>query len=486
MKKQVRPLGRSLSLIFLVLQMLMALISCRSGTQPDELAMNTPDSGIDGNEMKIDSSPVPAFPGAEGFGSHSVGGRGGKVIEVNNLNDDGPGSLRAAINAFGPRIVVFRIGGTIELQSSLEISNPYLTIAGQTAPGGGITLKNSTSTIHSPLIIRTHDVVIRYIRSRPGPPADLSSNGDALAIFGYNVIIDHSSFSWAIDEVVSTWYDAHDITFQWNIISEGLHCSNHTKGCHSMGLLIGSDGSGNISIHNNLFAHNHERNPMIKSSGLVDMVNNVIYNPWGTPLVVIDEYGMENVNSISNYFKPGVDTVPGKHLVSAKSLANKGIEIFVYGNITPHRLLDSLPQWLAVNPGSRKWLVMKQHITPPITITSAFEAYDRVLADAGASSGLDSQGNLYRRRDAVDDRIVTDVKLGTGNIIDDPYEVGGWPELAAGAAPTDTDHDGMPDVWEGLFGLDRYDSSDGPGDADQDGYTNIEEYLNSTNPISSQ
>ncbi len=420
------------------------------------------------------SSPR-AFPGAEGFGAVSVGGRGGRVIEVTNLNDAGEGSLRAAVEAEGPRLVTFRTGGTIELASSLEIVNPYITIAGQSAPGGGITLKNSAPNSSSPLIVRTHDVVIRYIRSRPGAAGSDGSNLDALEILGgaYNVIVDHCSFSWAVDETVSTWYDAHDITIQWCVIAEGLNCSIHGEGCHSTGLLLGSSGSGNISVHHNLFAHNHNRNPMVKTTGVVDIVNNVIYNSWGTPIVISDEYGRVRVNVVGNYFRDGPDTEPDKYLVNASSPNGMGVELFAHANITPQRPWDNLDDRAAVFPDARQWLVPARHEAPEIQWTSAFDAYQQVLADGGATLPV---------RDLVDRQIVNDVNNGTGKIIDDPAHVGGWPTLAAGVAPADRDHDGMPDAWETAAGLNPADPSDGPLDADGDGYTNVEEYLNGTNP----
>jgi pectate lyase len=417
-----------------------------------------------------------------------VGGRGGRVIEVTNLNDAGPGSLRAAIEAEGPRIVVFRIGGTIELHSGLIITNPFITIAGQTAPGGGITLKNHSTSKDISLDIFTHDVIIRYISSRPGPcvrePGIVDAIGagdDAHAV--YNIIIDHGSFSWATDQVAGTWYDARDITVQWSIIAEGLHCSTHEEGCHSMGMLLGSDGSRNFSIHHNLFAHNHERNPYVKTSGLVDVVNNVVYNSWGTPIVVADDFGQVPINSIGNYVKVGVDSNPDKYLVTVVGPSDSGAQVFVRGNIIPLRPRDDMDEWLVVKPVARQWIVPSRHNAPPVTTTSAFEAYDQVLAGVGATIGLDSRGNEYWRRDVVDQRIINDVRNGTGKIIDDPSEVGGWPRLAAGVAPRDSDHDGMPDDWEKMHGFDPYHPADGPADADGDWYTNIEEYLNGTDPI---
>ena len=203
-----------------------------------------------------------AFPGAAGFGANALGGRGGRALMVTNLNDSGPGSLRAAIEAEGPRTVIFRVAGTIELKTRIDIANPYITIAGQTAPGGGITLKIDPNYTRSPLRILTHDVILRYIRSRPGPSTAESDILDALTIpSGHDIIVDHCSFSWATDEVVNTWNDVHDITIQWSIISEGLNDSTHPKGPHSKGMLIGSEGAERISVHHNLFAHNRKRNP---------------------------------------------------------------------------------------------------------------------------------------------------------------------------------------------------------------------------------
>jgi pectate lyase len=430
--------------------------------------------------------PQVAFPGAEGFGKESVGGRGGIVLEVTNLDNDGPGSFRTAVDADGPRIVIFRIAGTIELKTPIEIKKPYITIAGQSAPGGGITLKNDPSNADSALIIATHDVIIRYIRSRPGPPQSTSSNGDALEILGpgaYNIIIDHCSFSWAIDEVASTWYDSHDITIQWSIISEGLNCSKHVKGCHSMGLLLGSEGSGAISVHHNLFVHNGQRNPLIQTSGVVDVVNNVIFDTVLTPITINDGYGVVSVNIIGNYYKQ----TPGnnEYFISASSESGVGIKIFVKGNITPSRPNDGLNEGLVVKPDKgQQWLVSSWIDVPVVTTTTAFEAYDQVLAEAGATIGIDSLGARFARRDAVDERIVNDVKKGIARIVDDPSQVGGWPILASGTAPRDTDKDGMPDDWEVRYGLNPSDPVDGAWDVDGDGYTNIEEYLNGTDPNS--
>lgn len=253
-----------------------------------------------------------------------------------------------------------------------------------------------------------------------------------------------------------------------------------------MGMLLGSDGSRSISIHHNLFAHNVERNPRINTSGLVDVVNNVMYNPKWSASTSSDEYTKALVNYVSNYFRYGNDSNPGNYLVSTSDMGGDGFEIFVQGNIGPNRPSDDMDESLVVKPRARQWIVPTGHDAPLVTRTLAFEAYDQVLANAGATIGLDSQGSSYWRRDTVDERIVNDVRNGTGRIIDDPSEVGGWPELAAGTAPADTDHDGMADEWEVLYCFDPNDPADGPGDADGDGYTNVEEYLNGTQPTTSR
>jgi len=421
---------------------------------------------------------APAFPGAEGFGANSVGGRGGRVIEVTNLNDSGSGSLRAAVEASGPRIVVFRVGGTIELQSSLIITNPFITIAGQTTPGGGITLK-SGSNVNTALGIEAHDVIVRYLRVRPG-----AGGQDGIGVFynkAYNVIIDHTSISWAVDENVSTWYDPHDVTIQWSIISEGLNCSTHPDGCHSMGMLLGSDGSRNISVHHNLFAHNAGRNPRVKTSGTVDVVNNLIYNPrfeggWG-PSHVSSDYANVPINYVGNYYKAGINSGTADYYLSGYGA------IYLEGNITPKRPSNDMDKIVGViRSRDSGYVVSTRHAAPPITTSSAFNAHDQILAEAGANMGLDASGSWYSRRDAADERIVNDVIQGTGKIIDDPSQVGGWPALDPGTPPQDSDHDGMPDKWEIANSFNPNDPSDGPRDRDGNGYTNVEEYLNSPVP----
>lgn len=434
---------------------------------------------------------TPAFPGAEGFGAYSVGGRGGRVFEIVNLNDSGAGSLRACVEASGPRLCVFRIGGVIALSSALTISNPFITIAGQTAPGGGITLKKASGG--DALVIKTHDVILRYITSRPGPggenhAAQAASNGTPL----YNIIIDHCSFSWGTDEVLETWYKVYDTTIQWSIVSEGLDCSTHSKGCHSKGLMVGGYadseskdalGSENISVHHNLFAHNGERNPLVQTSGLVDVVNNVSYNPFGVFMYLyMKSNSIVPVNYVGNYYKYGPNTSSGKYEIKTYDDGGLGASVYVSGNIGPHRTVESQAQNLVVEPGSRGFLITTRHMAPQVTTTSAVEAYNQVLASAGNSAAVSCDGAWATRRDSIDARVVNDVVQGTGGVIDDPADVGGWVAIASGTPCADSDHDGMPNGWESSYGLNPNQSADGNGDADGDGYTNVEEHINGTDP----
>lgn len=424
---------------------------------------------------------MPAFPGAEGFGAYTVGGRGGRVIQVVNLNDSGPGSLREAIEAPGPRIVVFRVGGTIELKSSLTIIEPYITIAGQTAPGGGITLRNGPRNPKTPLKIETHDVVVRYLRSRPGANLLESGTLDAITIASkrkqtvYNVVVDHGSFSWATDEVANIYYDARNVTVQWSIIAEGLDCATHIelgqRQCHSMGMLVGSEESENFSLHHNLFAHNRHRNPKIRTAGTADVVNNVVYNSgfgkgWRSPTYVDGGNGVVPANYINNYFKPGADTGSADWFLDTK----ERVRLYAAGNIVAKGVVHPDPQDLAN-------LVYQAHPAPAVTTWPAEEAFWRVVAGVGADIGLNCDGTTYTRRDAVDVRIVNDVVRGTGRIIDNPLHVGGWPEIESGTPCPDADKDGMPDEWESENGLDPNDPTDGNSTAPS-GYTWVEEYLN--------
>ncbi len=420
---------------------------------------------------------IKAFPGAEGFGTNTTHGRGGQVIEVTNLNDNGPGSLRAAVETSGPRIIVFRTGGIIELREHIRIREPFVYIAGQTAPGDGITLSGGG------FIVDAHDVVIRYMRVRPGDdrngPNPQSRDGIAVASDDiYNVVIDHSSFSWGIDENVSTYGKLRDVTFSWNIISESLRFSIHPKGRHGMALLVGNN-SKNISIHHNLLAHNDQRNPIITEGATADIVNNVIYN-WGIAAIHTNNVDDTSeppfyINVVGNYFKPGIDSknVAELDLRDAENIDNgdsySDSRAYVAGNIAPNRPNDSIDDWAITSDPSGRFRSSTPFDAEPVTTWPAEVAYERVLEGAGAT---------LPTRDPIDTRVVNDVINGTGRLIDAVSDTPGLPAMRPGTPPVDSDSDGMPDAWETERGLNPNNADDNVEDRDGDGYTNIEEYIN--------
>lgn len=416
------------------------------------------------------AEPV-AFPGAEGFGAISQGGRGGKVIKVTNLNDSGPGSFRAAVEQKGIRTVVFEVGGTIPVRSSINIKDPFITIAGQTAPGGGIALRNDGNT-SATLKIQTHDVIIRFLRIRPGP----GGNADGLALStgeAGRIIIDHCSLTWGVDETVSMYTGdvnkkIKDVTFQWSIISDALDCSTHEEGCHSKGLLI--QYADRVTVHHNLFANNGARSPMILS-GDIEVSNNVTYNWGGSAVKIENRHGDVNLNHVANYFETGVDSDVTENGIQVKT---PGITMFLKDNYANHvRPNNSYPEDAIVNYREQATLMKRRFDFPELTLTSAQQAYEDVLKQAGAT---------LPQRDRVDNDIVAKVRAKTSRLVDDPSDVGGYPNLAAGSAPKDSDNDGMPDSWEEQYGFDKNDASDRNNDSDGDGYTNLEEYLNDITP----
>jgi len=419
-------------------------------------------------------SHAPAFPGVEGFGKYTVGGRGGKVIEVTNLHDAGPGSFRAAVSAKGPRTVVFRLSGTIALESELKIREPYLTIAGQTAPGDGICIKNYQVNFD------TSQVIMRYLRFRPGD--EKGKEQDAFGGAGNYIVVDHCSASWGVDETFSI-NKAANLTVQWCLVSESLYHSLHKKGNHGYGGLWGGPGG---SWHHNILAHHSSRNPRASGnvdSGLMDYRNNVIYN-WGFN----SAYGGElwPRNWINNYYKSGPatdDKVRGRIFLQKDPRG----KMFAAGNFVAGFPAISADNWNGgINfapdgEATEKTLrVDRPFVVAPVTTQSAEVAYGLVLAQAGASLV----------RDAVDRRVVEEIRTGTATfgasykgggkgIIDSQKDVGGWPELRSLPAPVDTDHDGVPDVWEQAHGLNPQDPADGPRATTPGGYTNLERYLNS-------
>ncbi len=416
---------------------------------------------------------LPAFPGAEGFGTTTPGGRGGRVLLVTNLNDSGPGSLREAVEAEGPRIVVFRTGGLIELESTLAIRNPYITIAGQTAPGGGICLKNY------PLFVRgTHDVIVRHLRCRPGDP--MKKEMDSLSVHEcHDVIIDHCSASWSIDETLSVTR-SQDVTVQWCIISESLHDSYHKKGPHGMGSLISYNGEGGITFHHNIYAHHNARSP--RPGGLegmpgflLDFRSNLVYN-WGGVAGYNGKLPMK-MNYIGNYLKPGPSTRESGRQV-AFSVGSALTRIFPAYDFMEGFALANVDNWLMFRFPEG---VSREHVDAgaPFSAPEITWHLPQLLPDAL----YEQAGATLPARDAVDARIIEEIQTGTGSIINSQDEVGGWPEYEVGEAPADTDEDGMPDEWETDHNLDPAGPADSNADADGDGYTNTEEYLNATDPL---
>jgi pectate lyase len=414
--------------------------------------------------VAVGADPPRAFPGAYGYGTETPGGRGGAVLAVTTLADSGPGSLREAVTTPGPRLIVFRVAGEIRLKSHLRVTEPFCTIAGQTAPGSGITLRDAG------FYIQTHDVVARFLHSRVGPSlVEKFNTQDAIQISGeepYNVVVDHCSFSWSIDECVGVRGPGHDITLCWNIISEALR-QPFTKEqigkerSHSMAMILGGEPT-RCSVHHNLLAHCNSRNPRIQG-GRHDFINNVVYDwGWLTGTFSRDP----EVNFIANDYKRGPSSLPLKAITEKADQLGK---VYVKGNRSYERPNDSLPEWdPIVNAPAAEHRALEPFAMAPIPTSTPEEAYHAVLDDAGATLPC---------RDPIDRRVVRDVRLGMGEKIDRPDEVGGYAPVIPGQAPPDTDGDGMPDDWERKNGFDPEDPADGNADADHDGYTNVEAYL---------
>ena len=424
----------------------------------------------------IANAAIPAFPGAEGFGSTTPGGRGGRVLEVTNLNDSGAGSFRAAAEATGARTVVFRTGGTIALDSPIVIDDPFVTVAGQTAPGGGICIRNGRND-RPCLLVAAHDVVLRHLRIRPGVGGATYPNDTVRAItitdegstVPYNVIVDHCSLSWGIDTCGTVGGRAHDVTVQWCIISEGLNDSVHAAGPHSRGLMA-RDRTQRVSIHHNLLAHNDYRNPEVSNLGMTEVINNVVYDYEHKAISSTDVEGVhEKFNWIGNHIAQGPSSTDQYHELNLHPMTGAGWTVYASGNIGPFRTSNAEPNTASFGPDDRKYVVSSPAFAGSgIASTSAATALTDVLADAGATRPS---------RDPVDSRIVSDVRNGRGHLIDNPSQVGGYPALAKGTAPPDSDHDGVPDGWEKTHGLNPNDARDAAR-VTGTGYTWLERYLN--------
>ena len=464
----------------------------------------------------LPQAKIPAFPGAEGGGMYTPGGRGGKVFVVTSLEDRGPGTFREACEAGGARIVVFNVSGVIRLKSPIEIDAPYITIAGQTAPGDGVCVTGAS--VH----INTHDVIIRHMRFRRGQ-TDVAYRDDALGGNAVgNVMIDHVSASWGLDENMSIYRHVYNrqadgrgeklpavnVSIQNSIFSECLDMYNHAFGA--------TIGGHNSTFARNIFASNISRNCSIGMNGSFNFINNTVFNWWNRSVDGGDHSSYMNI--IGNNYKPGPITPADKPIAwrivkvengRDKSNRDKWGRAFVTGNKTWGNAEVTADNWKGGVMAGDKFVTtaepelmkevrsLKPYAMAPVSILSAEDAYAYVLDCAGAS---------LPKRDAVDKRMVKQVKTGKifyakdakehqplyvkrrlpadsykQGIITDPQQVGGLPEYK-GKPYVDTDKDGMPDKWEKKYGLNPNDASDANGDLSGDGYTNIEKYINGIDP----
>ena len=417
-----------------------------------------------------------AFPGAQGFGAMTQGGRGGQVIKVTNLNDAGPGSLRAAIDARGPRIIIFETGGTIQLASPLVVRHPFVTIAGQTAPGGGITLANHEFRVS------TSQVIVRFLRVRHGDLARVE--GDAISLTaGNNIIIDHCSASWSTDETLSvsqhmtTGPDQLDgVTIQWSIISESLDQSVHAKGAHGYGTLVRGSNGSRYSFHHNLWAHHRARMPrpgnfasasQDRVGPLFDFTNNVFYN-WGGSRndgagYNVDDDAISRYNFRANAYLTGTNSQSSFGFVESAP----GATAFVAGNLVNGQAVEGT-DFVKFKRAPEGYFAALAFDAAGLVADDAVAAQALVLARAGAS----------RFRDEVDRRVIDSVHKRTGQIINSQADVGGWPVLDAGQPRSDRDGDGLPDTWEQAHHLNPEDPRDAGRDANANGYPDLEDWLN--------
>jgi pectate lyase len=349
------------------------------------------------------------------------------------------------------------------------IKQPYATIAGQTAPGDGICLRNYT------FVIATHDVIVRYLRSRLGDLSRQEADSITLAAGAENVILDHCSATWSVDEALSLAGNVSNVTVQWCLIAEALNHSKHTKGPHGYGSL--SRANGPVTWHHNLWAHNNARNPRLGDNyghppyPTFDVRNNVIYN-YGEIASGLTQ-GVLKVNYVANYIRPGPDSkaLTPIHIGGPSDLSFYIRDNVFEGNTAATADNSQFFEPVVINGRRQVQTVSEPFKGQPVTTYSARNAYDAVLRNVGAS---------LPRRDSVDARIVVEVRRRKGSIIDSQAQVGAWPELKSKAALVDSDNDGMPDSWEHRHGLNPHDAGDGASDRNSDGYTNLEEYLNRT------
>jgi len=397
-----------------------------------------------------------AFPGAEGYGAFTKGGRGGKIFIVTNLNDSGPGSLREAVEAKGPRTVIFNVGGIIET-TGLDVREPYLTIAGQTAPGDGICIKKGAGNANAFNVSRTHDVILRYLRFRAG-----NNTGDVRCESfrisdSENVIVDHCSSSWGNPETFSIAGASDRCTVQWCIFSEGNNAQSH-----AFSTILAGDRS---TWHHNLFAHMFSRVPRWGDITVeCDFRNNVIYD-WGHTCGYGD---MRTLNYVNNYLRAGPSTTQNPPYFIIDPKVALPASLYLDGNVMIGKSDVSRDNWKGVK-GDRTSQSLSPFPAPPVKMQSAQEAFELVLQNAGAN---------VRKRDAVDARIVSEAHNGTGKIINNENEVGGCPDYKSGESPLCSANDGIPDGWKKAHGISLTDANVA-NVVNAEGYTELEVYLNS-------
>lgn len=437
---------------------------------------------------------VKAFPTAEGFGAGAVGGRGGRVIEVTNLEDSGEGSLRAAMEASGPRICVFRVSGTITLTSAIRVRTPYLTVAGQTSPGG-VQIKGHGQPEGDWgiwFVNGAHDIVVRQLRVRMGGNLKHDA-GNNLLCYGTaepgvrDVIFDHCSVSWGSDTQLD-WYGSYldRATFQWNIIGE----------CYMGQHIGGQGGPKNLTLHHNLYANLGSRTPLLQHALVFDFRNNVIYNWGGNNGSVFGQFALNTSafgNVVGNLWLAGPESgYPylnvgngGPVRIDGSAARDGGTRLYLSGNRGPRSPKGSTNDWSGHGVNTWDYYELKRdgntHLVDPAQYAAAepfaaplvhmnpvADLLEKVLTTVGACKPV---------RDPIDERIVRSVRDQTGS--SKVSTLGPWPDLAsdAPAPPADSDHDGMPDAWEKAHGLNPRDPADGPAGA-KNGYTNVENYLN--------
>jgi hypothetical protein len=398
-----------------------------------------------------------AFPGAQGWAAHTRGGRGGKILRVTTLAARGPGSFLEALETAGPRVIVFEVGGVIDLHGQeIDIREPFLTIAGQTAPHPGITL------IRAGVNIRTHDVIIRHIRVRTGTAGMAKGTGwepDAMGTVGaYNVIVDHCSLTWAIDENLSAsgprfigngpdeWrqHTSHDITFSNNLIAEGLANATHAKGEHSKGSLI-HDNVSRILIVGNLYAHDYERSPLFKGGVRGAIVNNLIYDPGQRAVhynLIAAEWGdhpfeVGEISLVGNVMRAGLSTPPD---VALFMLGGSGdVRLYMQDNIAVDRIGRPMPLIGRYTTSSAKIIELSTEPALPegVKVLPSAEVQDSVIRNAGARPW---------QRDEHDWRVIADTIEGRGHVINSQDEVGGYPEQTPTFQPFDASAWNMADM----------------------------------------